>query len=123
MFLEPLGKVNRFRHHNFAMTPEVMLEVSVDDQTLLVTINAEALDAANCGQLRDKIKELSLTRVNRAEIDMRQVQFLDSSGAGALISVYKLIAVDGRPVILLNAQPPVLRVVRMLRLDRVFQVE
>jgi len=69
---------------------------------------------------RKRANELWQPEVERLTIDLRAVSFLDSSGVGALLSVYKKLPPDKPSVKLLNVQPPVQTVVELLRLHRIF---
>jgi anti-sigma B factor antagonist len=58
----------------------------------------------------------------RLVVDMSDVSFVDSSGLGALVSALKTLKVlkGGGDVRLANVQPPVVALLEIIRLHRVF---
>jgi len=61
--------------------------------------------------------------ISRVILDMRSVEFIDSSGVGALLGIQKRLPFQGEPVTLCNAGPAVTGVLELLRLQRVFKIE
>lgn len=57
------------------------------------------------------------------KLDLGETQFLDSSGVGALVQVLKLTQGHQIPLILCRANPPVLAVLGMTGLDKIFTLE
>ncbi len=92
------------------------------DRTLCLTVNAPRLDAATARDFKKASDECWKPGVESLTIDLRAVEFLDSSGVGALLSVYKKLPPDKPSVKLLNVQPPVQTVIELLRLHRIFTI-
>jgi anti-sigma B factor antagonist len=61
--------------------------------------------------------------ITRVVLDLSAVEFIDSSGVGALLGVQKRLSSVGEPVTLKGARPAVTSVLEMLRLQRVFKLE
>ena len=59
-----------------------------DDKTVL-TVKEERVDAHNAAELKDRILKALEQGSHALVIDLRQVQFIDSSGLGALLSGFK----------------------------------
>lgn len=80
------------------------------------------LDAASAAALREKISLLS--RENRVKLiaDMADVDFIDSSGLGSLVSSLRTVTKLGGDIKLLGLQDRVRLVLEMTRLDRVFGI-
>jgi anti-sigma B factor antagonist len=53
-------------------------------------------------------------------VDLEKLRLIDSSGVGAIISLYKRIRAQGGEVAVKNAKDQPLAIFRLLRLDRVF---
>ena len=92
------------------------------DHTLYLTVHAPRLDAASAREFKKACEEHWQAGVESLALDLRAVEFLDSSGVGALLSVYKKLPPDKPSVKLLNVQPPVQTVIELLRLHRIFTI-
>ncbi|MGZ0655015.1 STAS domain-containing protein [Coraliomargarita sp. W4R53] len=97
-----------------------MISSIFTDKTLEVTLSVEALDASNATEVKAALIELSLDGRERAVVDIAQVNFIDSSGIGALLSFYKQV---DQKLTLRNPTPTVLSVLELLRLHRILEIE
>jgi len=92
----------------------------VDDITIVRFIS-KVLDASNAQEFKEKIAEL--IDQNRTLIfDMNEVDFVDSSGCGALLScLRKIKSTDGK-LILCNIKSQVKHLFNLIHMDRIFNV-
>src|SRR5437588_242740 len=90
--------------------------------TLRMIIHCSRLDAASARDLKKGCEDLWQSGVERVTIDMHNVEFLDSSGVGALLSIYKRLPPHNPSVKLLHVQPAVQSVIELLRLHRIFEI-
>ncbi|MCR9073996.1 MAG: STAS domain-containing protein [Alphaproteobacteria bacterium] len=76
------------------------------------------LDAASAFDARQKFEAVIEAGSAPVDIDMTKATFIDSSGVGAIVFIYKRLVLQGRAMTLqgLNGQPRDL--IGMLRLDR-----
>jgi len=58
----------------------------------------------------------------RVAVDLRKVDFLDSAGLGALVSLLKAVRPEGE-LVLFGARPSVREILRLTHLDSVFPCE
>ncbi|NJK88293.1 MAG: STAS domain-containing protein [Myxococcales bacterium] len=72
---------------------------------------------------RRQINEQWAPTITDVAVDFSKVEFIDSSGVGALVSVHKRVAEKGSAVTLVNPCPAVLSVIELLRLHRVFNLQ
>lgn len=100
-----------------------MLETQVVNTSLQVKIAVASIDASNANELKTRIKEVQMPSIENAKIDLSSVEFIDSSGVGALLAIHKFLEPNGARVVLMNPSPAVLSVLELLRLHRVFQIE
>lgn len=91
------------------------------DGATLVTCLDDRLDAVIAVQFKDTFRELCHDLPSRCILDMSQVQFMDSSGLGAVVAVYKMLGQDAA-LDLVGLTPPVDRVMRLTRMDSVFAI-
>jgi len=97
-----------------------MISSEFTDTTLDVTLLVDALDASNATEIKAAFRQLSLEGRERAVVDLAQVNFIDSSGIGALLSFYKQV---NQKLTLRKPTPTVLSVLELLRLHRILEIE
>ena len=61
--------------------------------------------------------------ITRAVVDMSLVEFVDSSGVGALLGLLRRLPQCEATVVIKGMQPQVRTVFELLRLQRIFQIE
>jgi len=87
-----------------------------------VTAPSPRLNLSNC----DDFKSEAIRRIGndcrRLTIDMSETEFVDSSGIGALVALRKAVSAEGT-VVLVNPTEFVRRVLRLTRMETVFQIE
>ena len=96
------------------------IESQREDRVLLLTVNAERIDAASAVQFKDQFREAVLPHSGRILIDLSNVGFIDSSGLGALVAARKIVS--GRTLELANLSEVVSRVFRLTRMEQVFTI-
>ena len=88
---------------------------------LVVTVDDRRIDAAVAVRFKDKMLELTEHPANRVILDLGNVEFLDSSGLGAVVGSMKQLGRQ-RKLDLAALTPTVEKVFRITRMDRVFQI-
>ena len=78
------------------------------------------LDALTAPELKDSFDALVAEGRDPITIDLSQLRLIDSSGVGAIVSLYKRLRAAGGDLEIsgVNGQP--LAIFKVLRLDRVF---
>ena len=97
------------------------MKTETHGDTLRITGLVE-LGAANANDVRDQARAALHEAHKNIEIDLSQTSFLDSCGLGALISLHKTACDRNGTVRLLKPLPPVLQVLELTRLHRVFAI-
>jgi len=95
----------------------MLLNSSTNHGFELVEMNGP-LDAEAVEAMRDTFEALTSRVQKGVVLDMSSVTFLDSSGVGALVFMFKRLAAEQRTLHLvgLNNQP--LRLIKLLRINR-----
>ena len=88
---------------------------------LVVSVEESRIDAAVAVRFRDLMRELTNHPAKRVVLDLTQVEFLDSSGLGAVVGSMKQLG-QGRKLDLAGLTPTVDKVFRMTRMDSVFRI-
>ena len=87
---------------------------------LIVRVIAERIDAAAALKFKDALRELT-GAASHVALDLRDVQFVDSSGLGAIVAVMKLMGMTRR-LDLAGLTPTVDKVFRLTRMDSIFTI-
>lgn len=92
-----------------------------EGQVLLVNVEEPRIDAAVAIQFKDRMRELSAKHATRIVVDLSRVDFIDSSGLGAIVAAMKQLGA-GRTLELASLTPTVGKVFRLTRMDSVFKI-
>lgn len=87
----------------------------------LITVGEKRIDAAIAIQFKDRMRELTEEGPARVLVDLSQVNFLDSSGLGAVVAAMKQVG-RARAFELTGLTPTVEKVFRLTRMDTVFTI-
>jgi anti-sigma B factor antagonist len=88
---------------------------------VVVTVEEGRIDALVALEFKDKTHALVRSGPHRVILDLSRVQFIDSSGLGAVVSLRRMLAPEQR-LELAALGPDVARVFRLTRIDRVIQI-
>src|SRR5688500_9014151 len=105
-----------------AATQMMRIHVAEKDGVTVVAPVGPRLDAEIAGELRATLLNLIDQGARKLVLDLPTVDFIDSSGLGALVSALKRLKQieRGGDIRLADVQPPVLAVLEIIRLHRVF---
>ena len=95
---------------------------STQNNTLNIAIKYSKFDAAHVASFKEIVEDQWADNIENVVIDFDAVDFIDSSGIGALLGVQKRLKNSPTGVTLLNAKPNVISVIELLRLHRVFKI-
>ena len=93
----------------------------VQDDIQIISVNAERIDAAVAIQFKDAMRTETENGPARVVLDLSQVQFIDSSGLGAIVAAMKPLG-TGRRLDLAGLTPAVDNVFRLTRMDTVLKL-
>lgn len=97
------------------------LIITETESQLVVTVDETRIDAAIATRFKDRLREIVLRGRKPVRLDMSRVDFMDSSGLGAMIAVRKALP-ESLPLVLDGLTPNVERVFRLTRMDSVFDI-
>ncbi|WP_347267197.1 STAS domain-containing protein [Paracoccus sp. (in: a-proteobacteria)] len=88
-----------------------------------VTIRVEErrIDAAIATAFKDRVRSMIGNAGTQVTLDLRGVEFMDSSGLGAIIAIFKAMPGDRR-LALTGLTPNVERVFKLTRMDTVLTI-
>ncbi len=81
-----------------------------------------SLDALTVRDIRPILDAVVADGPKRVSVDFEELTMIDSSGVGAIVSLFKRIKASGGEVVVLRAHDQPLAVLRLLKLERVLGV-
>ncbi|MEB3342767.1 STAS domain-containing protein [Okeania sp.] len=94
----------------------------LDNNNYLIFTPQHSLNLAEADKMKNKFISLLGKGCNLWIIDMKNVQFIDSSGLSALIIGFKIAREHGYRLVICNLSPTVKLAFEITQLDRVFQI-
>ncbi len=99
-----------------------VIEGRIDNGTLKLGVGVNRLDASSSRHFKKEFESLWSDGIRDVELDFENVEFIDSSGVGALLGVYKRLPENEASVRLTKVKAPVQSVIELLRLHRIFEI-
>lgn len=99
------------------------MELNIEDigDLRVIKVQDDRIDAAVAIQFKDKMRELTDSAPPGVLLDLSRVEFLDSSGLGAVVAAFKQASPDRR-LELAGLTPTVEKVFKLTRMDSVFTI-
>jgi anti-sigma B factor antagonist len=115
---------NRFGHKGWRLGTErramhMTIEKTPDVAVLAVT--GDSLAANNVAVFKRELETLTQT-TNRVVVDLSEVQFIDSSGCGALLQFHKRLQDKGGALGVCCVSAPVRALFELVRIQRVLDI-
>ena len=99
----------------------MQLQTQTRPKVISVSVLEDRIDAATAIQFKERMREVTKAGDQRVVLDLARVQFLDSSGLGAIVAVKKMLGPD-RPLELSGLTATVEKVFRLTRMDSIFTI-
>ena len=103
------------------MGPLMELTAQEIGDALVITIHDDRIDAVAAVRFKDSIATNARSGPDRVVLDLTAVNFVDSSGLGAIVAVMKILS-PKRKLDLCGLTPIVEKVFSLTRMDRVFAI-
>ena len=99
------------------------MEISSEQRgnLLVVTLQGKRLEAATATFFKSTIADFINNGANRIILDLSQVDFVDSSGLGSIVSILKTLGEEGE-LVLCGISQTVMSLFKLTRLDRIFRI-
>lgn len=97
------------------------LSSSTTGDTQVISVHCDRIDAAMAIQFKEDMRTQTQTGAARVVLDLSTVEFIDSSGLGAIVASMKQLG-QGRRLDLAGLHPIVEKVFRLTRMDTVFRL-
>ncbi|MBR9765556.1 MAG: STAS domain-containing protein [Rhodobacteraceae bacterium] len=97
------------------------LSTRTERDATIITVDAARIDAAVAIRFKDLMRDLAEGRKGRIILDLGKVDFIDSSGLGAIVAAMKQLE-KGQKLELAALNANVDKVFRLTRMDTVFAI-
>ena len=87
----------------------------------VLTVEAARIDAAGAVAFKDAFRERTAEGEGPVILDLGAVEFVDSSGLGAVVAAMKMLA-PARRLDLADLRPAVDKLFRLTRMDQIFTI-
>lgn len=81
-----------------------------------------ALDSSSANELKTNVSQIIKMKEPYVVIDLEEVEFIDSSGLGSLVSSYRNINQVGGDVKLASPSPQARELLELTRMDKLFDI-
>ena len=95
--------------------------VETDGDVTVLHIRGE-LDALSCTDIRPVLDAIVEEGKHTVVVNLSELQLIDSSGVGAIVSLYKRIRANGGEVRFVGVTAQPLAIFKLLRLDHAFEL-
>jgi anti-sigma B factor antagonist len=95
---------------------------STNGDTATLQILGE-LDALTVPEIRPELDRIVSDGTQRVVVDLTGLRLVDSSGVGAIVSLFKRVRAEGREFDVTGVQGQPLQIFQVLRLDHVFRLK
>jgi len=104
------------------MTTQLKIESHMEGQYAAVLSLSGEVDVANVARVREAALKLLERQIKRLIVDLSNVEYMDSSGLGALVALLKRVRESGGQMPLAGAKPRVRRLFEITGLDQIFSL-
>ncbi len=97
-------------------------DIEKDGATVTLRLKERKLDSSVSPELKGEFLILCKPKVEKLTVDMKDVEFCDSSGLSALLIADRKMKEHGGKVVLRNVHKKVVSLIKISMLDRVFEI-
>lgn len=99
---------------------ELKVDLKKDGELLFVDLQGD-LDINSNKEFKEKVN--SVQGVKRIIVNCENLSYIDSTGLGAFISIYKHIKEKGEKLVITGLKPHIKKIFLITDLDKVFEIE
>jgi len=99
-----------------------MISIEKRDKNDIVTFSVNKINALITDEIKQEIGKLFGNGTSKIILDLRGVEYMDSSGFGCLLSILKNARNNYCMLKLANPEPAVMQVLHTLHLNTVFEI-
>ena len=81
------------------------------------------LDVSTADKLKEHLHNLADEKISDMKINLENLDYIDSTGLGAMIGVLKKLKTDNKEIYIINPKSNVKKIFTITGLDKIFKVE
>jgi anti-sigma B factor antagonist len=93
-----------------------------DDKDLMLNVGIKEANMANADEFKAELLKLFDTHHKRIVLNMEQVEYIDSSFLGSLVSALKHLIAAKQDMVLVGLRKDIADLFALIRLDKVFKI-
>lgn len=93
----------------------------IHEDVTVVTMAGDVLDASVVGDFKNEMTPI-LKSKSRVVFDMENIQFVDSSGVGAILSCLRALNAEGGDLKICSLTKPVRALFELVRMHKIFEI-
>lgn len=98
------------------------LETKKDQEFIFLKPLDQSIDATVSTEFKGRVIDLINQGNNFFLLNLSQVDFIDSSGLGAMISILKTLYLNNGGIVLCELKKPVINLLNLTRMNNVFKI-
>lgn len=99
---------------------ELKVDLKKDGELLFVDLQGD-LDINSNKEFKEKVN--SVQGIKKIIVNCENLSYIDSTGLGAFISIYKYIKEKGEKLVITGLKPHIKKIFLITDLDKVFEIE
>ena len=99
-----------------------MLRIQETDNTSVVNVNQERLDISIAKKMLDSLQDVLVGSHKDIIINLRLVNYMDSSVLGVLVNFQKSAKDQGKNLIITGLSPSIKKIFELTKLDKYFEI-
>ena len=90
--------------------------IDATNGNVIIKLSGE-MDALGCSKIRPNLEALARQQHRHTVVDINQISFIDSSGIGAIVFLFKRLKEQGRSMEIIGVQGQPQELMKLLRID------
>ncbi|MDO5755203.1 MAG: STAS domain-containing protein [Tissierellia bacterium] len=97
-------------------------EITTKNEEMLIHLKGD-LDIYSCNQFKEDVNKQVKENPMDLIIDTHELEYIDSTGLGVLISIYKNLKEFGHKITIVGLKPNVKKIFLITDLDKIFTIK
>lgn len=90
--------------------------INTENGNIILKLSGE-MDALGCSEIRPALEEVTNQPHPHTVLDIQKINFIDSSGIGAIVFLFKRLKEQGRSLEIIGVQGQPQELMKLLRID------
>ena len=95
--------------------------INAKNGDVIIKLSGE-MDALGCSKIRPNLQQITEQQHSHTVVDINEINFIDSSGIGAIVFLYKRLKQQGRSMEIVGVQGQPRELITLLNIDSAISV-